>query len=128
MVLNYNREAGPLMVSPTGQFIVPASCPGFLLVSFITDNMELALENMSRYETDKHIERSLQEKCKINLQLLSLRKDDNVTPEMMIACCENLLVHQRRLSELTNGLRLSISTYYSVLSDGVVCVPWNWKL
>lgn len=38
----YFREAGPLMVSPTGQFIVPSTCPGFLLVNFITENMEEA--------------------------------------------------------------------------------------
>ncbi|CAG9831325.1 unnamed protein product [Diabrotica balteata] len=35
-------EAGPLMVSPTGQFIVPATIPGSLLVNFITTNLEEA--------------------------------------------------------------------------------------
>lgn len=28
-------EAGPLMVSPTGQFIVPSSMPGKKIISFI---------------------------------------------------------------------------------------------
>lgn len=38
------------MVSPTGQFIVPASCPGFLLVNFITDNLVIAKEKMILYQ------------------------------------------------------------------------------
>ena len=42
-------NAGPLMLSPSGQFIAPSSCPISLLVSFITDNMEEA-----RARLDKH--------------------------------------------------------------------------
>ena len=33
-------ESCPLMISPEGQILVPASCPGFHLVDFITKNME----------------------------------------------------------------------------------------
>ncbi|KAK1131821.1 hypothetical protein K0M31_015975 [Melipona bicolor] len=42
-------EAGPLMLSPTGQFIVPSSCPSFLLVNFITDNLEEATKRLHHY-------------------------------------------------------------------------------
>jgi hypothetical protein len=48
-------EAGPLMVSPTGQFIVPATYPGRFLVDFITTHMDEAsvkLENYSRYSNN----------------------------------------------------------------------------
>jgi hypothetical protein len=43
-------EAGPLMVSPTGQFIVPSSLPGALLVTFITSNLDEAKEKMNVYK------------------------------------------------------------------------------
>lgn len=33
-------ESSPLMVAPEGQILVPASCPGFLLVDFLTQNMK----------------------------------------------------------------------------------------
>lgn len=50
MTLGCFREAGPLMVSPTGQFIVPASCPGFLLVNFISQNLKDADKRMADYK------------------------------------------------------------------------------
>lgn len=43
-------ESGPLMLSPTGQFISPARCPGSILVDFITKNLELARENTKFYK------------------------------------------------------------------------------
>lgn len=38
------------MVSPTGQFIVPSTCPGSLLVDFITDNLSDAAHRTSVYK------------------------------------------------------------------------------
>lgn len=38
------------MLSPTGQFIVPSSCPGFLLVNFITDNLDEATKRLNHYD------------------------------------------------------------------------------
>lgn len=43
-------EAGPLMISPTGQIILPSTCPCFLLVDFISNNMEKALERREIYD------------------------------------------------------------------------------
>lgn len=47
---SFVREAGPLMLSPTGQFIVPASCPAFLLVAFISENLDEACQLLQRYK------------------------------------------------------------------------------
>lgn len=47
---NFFSEAGPLMVSPTGQFIIPSSLPGQLLVNFLTENMEEAKIKAKNYE------------------------------------------------------------------------------
>lgn len=43
-------EAGPLMVTPTGQLITPSSCPGPILVDFISKNLETARKNMIEYD------------------------------------------------------------------------------
>lgn len=50
-VFSLFREAGPLMVSPTGQFIAPATCPGSILVDFLTTNMDEAAQKSKEYET-----------------------------------------------------------------------------
>lgn len=42
-------EAGPLMISPTGQLIVPATHPGPLLVDFITNHLDEAAEKQAIY-------------------------------------------------------------------------------
>lgn len=42
-------EAGPLMLSPTGQLISPSTCPGFLLVDFISKHLEEALIRQTAY-------------------------------------------------------------------------------
>lgn len=117
-------EAGPLMVSPTGQLIAPATCPGFMLIDFITTNLPIAKEHMKKYEQEKHIERELTERCIERLRLKSLTKDDSVTPEKMIATLNELL----KLNSLQfKDIELHIANYYSVLTDGIVCIPWDFN-
>ena len=43
-------ESGPLMVSPTGQLISPSTCPGFLLVDFISKNLDEATIRQAAYK------------------------------------------------------------------------------
>ncbi|XP_053978970.1 T-cell activation inhibitor, mitochondrial isoform X2 [Hylaeus anthracinus] len=121
-------EAGPLMLSPTGQFIVPSSCPSFLLVNFITENLEEATKRLHHYNNVKHIEHELHDKAVQALGLTTLNKDDSITPDLMIQCCERLLLHKRVLAPLLEGVMLWVTHYYSVMSDGVLCIPWDWKL
>ncbi|GFS75336.1 DUF4461 domain-containing protein, partial [Nephila pilipes] len=77
-------EAGPLMLSPTGQFIVPASCPAFVLVDFISKNMEEANRRLQLYNTMKRDEQIIRDQCMSRLGLSALEKDDNITPDLMI--------------------------------------------
>ncbi|XP_043262287.1 T-cell activation inhibitor, mitochondrial isoform X1 [Colletes gigas] len=121
-------EAGPLMLSPTGQFIVPSSCPSFLLVNFISENLEEATKRLHHYNNVKHIEHELHDKAVQELGLTALNKDDSITPDLMIQCCERLLLHKRVLAPLLEGVMLWVTHYYSVMSDGVLCIPWDWKL
>ncbi|XP_078036460.1 T-cell activation inhibitor, mitochondrial isoform X3 [Augochlora pura] len=120
-------EAGPLMLSPTGQFIVPSSCPSFLLVNFITENLEEATKRLHHYNNIKHVERKLHDTAIKELGLINLNKDDSITPDLMIQCCERLLLHKGVLAPLLEGVMLWVTHYYSVMSDGVLCIPWDWK-
>lgn len=121
-------EAGPLMLSPTGQFIVPSSCPSFLLVNFITENLDEATKRLHHYNNIKYVERELHDKVVKELGLTVLNKDDSITPDLMIQCCERLLLHKNVLAPLLEGVMLWVTHYYSVMSDGVLCIPWDWKL
>lgn len=121
-------EEGPLMLSPTGQFIVPSSCPASLLVSFLSENMSEAEQLLHNYQMNKHVERDLHKQCVAEFELKSLHKEDNVTPDLMIECCARLLEHKNHLSAILKGRYLWITNYYSVMSDGQICIPWNWKL
>ncbi|XP_012142099.1 T-cell activation inhibitor, mitochondrial isoform X1 [Megachile rotundata] len=121
-------EAGPLMLSPTGQFIVPSSCPSFLLVNFITENLDEATKRLHHYNNIKYVERELHDKAVKQLGLTALNKDDSITPDLMIQCCERLLLHKNVLAPLLEGVMLWVTHYYSVMSDGVLCIPWDWKL
>lgn len=121
-------EAGPLMVSPTGQFIVPSSCPSTLLVNFITDNLDEAKRLNKHYQSHKHIEKDLEKKCVDEFELSDISKDDNISPDLMINCCSRLLRNKESLKYLLEGSHLYVANYYSIMSDGQICIPWNWKL
>ncbi|XP_050294163.1 T-cell activation inhibitor, mitochondrial [Anthonomus grandis grandis] len=121
-------DAGPLMVSPTGQFIVPSSLPGPNLISFISTNLEEAKYRANIYKCDKVMEKTLHQQCILEFQLSSLNKDDNITPDLMIKFCKEFLKYKDEIKQYTKDLHVSVSTYYSVLSDGVICIPWNFIL
>ncbi|CAG4974291.1 unnamed protein product [Parnassius apollo] len=120
-------EAGPLMVSPTGQFITPSSCPADELIAFIADNLDEATLLLTEYSINKHVEKALYTEVKERFGLLELHKDDNITPALMIMCCQRLLTRIDKLSTKLRGNILYVTHYYSVLSEGVLCIPWDFK-
>lgn len=73
---------------------------------------------------NKYIEKELHRKCKDQLKLEALLKDDSIDPIKMINCLENLLNTNIEISRCT----LLITHYYSILSDGTVCIPWDFTL
>lgn len=79
------------------------------------------------YFRNKHVEKSIEKECLRQLELADLHKNDNINPDLMIQCCERLLLNKRELKNLKN-IQLNIATYYSVLDDGAVSIPWNWQL
>lgn len=58
------------------------------------------------------------------MNLKSLTKDDSIDPSKMIECLNKLLKSEINLRNTI----LYITHYYSVLSDGTVCIPWDWIL
>ncbi|XP_046450179.1 T-cell activation inhibitor, mitochondrial-like, partial [Daphnia pulex] len=120
-------EAGPLMLSPSGQFITPSSCPISLLVSFMTANLEEARARLDRYVADVKQEKDLIAQCVQTFGLLALDKDDNVTPSECSQCCNQLLKQVDYLRPYLQHGRVRITHYYSLLSDGEMCIPWYAK-
>lgn len=70
------------------------------------------------------MERELHARCIAELQLQSLSKDDSIDPNKMISCLNRLLSvrDELRLQQTV----LHITHYYSVLTDGTACIPWDW--
>lgn len=72
---------------------------------------------------NKHIERELYEQCIHKMSLLRLTKDDSVDPNRMIECLERLIKSDVQMRNCV----LHITHYYSVQSDGTICIPWDWR-
>lgn len=72
------------------------------------------------------MEEMVSEECKKHFQLLSLNKEDNVSPDKMTQCCERLLEDKIYLEEGLNHSKLNIAHYYTVMQDGEISIPWNW--
>ena len=64
--------------------------------------------------------------CQDQLQLSSLAKDDAITPQQMTECCQNIIDDYYELANLLQGTKLKVSTYYTVMRDGELTIPWNW--
>ena len=62
------------------------------------------------------------------LGLIQLDRDESLDPKNMVDCCSRLLENASMLRHLTHGNHILVTRYYSVNADGVICIPWNWKL
>lgn len=86
-------------------------------------NLKTLAENfLFSLRRNKFIEKELHENCVKTLGLSLLTKDDSVDPDRMIECLKRILDADIRL----NNCNLHITHYYSVLSDGTMCIPWDW--
>lgn len=55
--------------------------------------------------------------------LQRLYKEQSVSSEQMVESCKRLLEEPTELPRM----HLCISHFYSVLQDGDLCIPWDWK-
>ncbi|KAG9476107.1 hypothetical protein GDO78_002931 [Eleutherodactylus coqui] len=107
-----------------GHFIIPAVCDPPSLQWFLLAHAEKAREKLKRKAELKIEEQALIKACKEGASLSRLYKEPSVSSEQMISCCRRLI--EEPLPNLL-GMHLCVSHYYSVLQDGDLCIPWNWK-
>ncbi|XP_046767181.1 T-cell activation inhibitor, mitochondrial isoform X4 [Gallus gallus] len=107
-----------------GHFTIPTVCDPATLQWFIIAKAQEARENLKRREEMMITEKELIDTSAEKFSLDRLYKEPSVTSAQMIDCCKRLL--QESLPYL-QGMHLCISHFYSVLQDGDLCIPWNWK-
>ncbi|XP_052042863.1 T-cell activation inhibitor, mitochondrial isoform X3 [Apodemus sylvaticus] len=56
--------------------------------------------------------------------LEKLYKEPSISSRQMVDCCKRLLEHSL---PYLYGMHLCVSHFYSVMQDGDLCIPWNWK-
>ncbi|TRY90615.1 hypothetical protein DNTS_003684 [Danionella cerebrum] len=107
-----------------GHFIIPTMCDGLHLQSFLQSQAPEARRRLQHNSTLEAEEASLISSCVHTLSLRSLCKETSVSSGQMIPCCQRLI--QQSWPSM-QGLRLCISHFYSVMQDGDLCIPWDWK-
>uniref|UniRef100_A0A1A8BSD7 T cell activation inhibitor, mitochondrial n=1 Tax=Nothobranchius kadleci TaxID=1051664 RepID=A0A1A8BSD7_NOTKA len=122
MVLENDRATPRL--HEMGHFIIPTTCdPPKLQVFLQSHAAEARRRTLLRNQLQMEEEAVLRS-CLQTLSLRSLSKEPSVSPTQMIQCCTRLVqLHP----PLLQGLHICVSHFYSVLQDGDLCVPWDWK-
>ncbi|XP_006893116.1 PREDICTED: T-cell activation inhibitor, mitochondrial [Elephantulus edwardii] len=122
MILNSDRYAPSL--HELGHFNIPVLCDPASLQWFILTKAEQARENLKKKEELKVIENELIKASTKKFSLEKLYKEPSVSSKQMVDCCKRLL--EQSLPYL-HGMHLCVSHFYSVMQDGDLCIPWNWK-
>ncbi|KAK7115132.1 T-cell activation inhibitor, mitochondrial-like [Littorina saxatilis] len=119
-------ENAPMTLTSTGSFLIPASMPGTMVIDYIHTHKAEAYTVLRDIHSSLRKEAECVEKCALALELLEISKDENVTPQQMISCCERLTSEYWRLCVSLHQSRIQVSHYYSVMQDGKICIPWDW--
>uniref|UniRef100_A0A8D2QTM3 T cell activation inhibitor, mitochondrial n=1 Tax=Zosterops lateralis melanops TaxID=1220523 RepID=A0A8D2QTM3_ZOSLA len=122
MILESDRYAPSL--HEFGHFMIPTVCDPAALQWFIFSKAQEARENLKRKEEMMITEKELINTSMERFSLDRLYKEPSVSSAQMIDCCKRLL--EESLPYL-QGMHLCVSHFYSVLQDGDLCIPWNWK-
>lgn len=107
-----------------GHFSIPSVCDPASLQWFLVTHAQKARDNLKRKEELKFVEQELTKACTDRASLSRLYKEPSVSSKQMIDCCRRLI--EEPLPSL-DGMHLCVSHYYSILQDGDLCIPWNWK-
>ncbi|KAJ8004856.1 hypothetical protein DPEC_G00140650 [Dallia pectoralis] len=107
-----------------GHFIIPPTCEPSLLQAFLQNRAHEARQRISHRNQLRLEEEEVLLRCLEALALRSLSKEPSVSHTQMIPCCRRLLEER---SPLMEGLRVEVSHFYSVMQDGDLCIPWDWK-
>ncbi|TSK34849.1 T-cell activation inhibitor, mitochondrial [Bagarius yarrelli] len=107
-----------------GHFIIPTMCHPVHLQNFLQKHAPEARRRLQRKQQLEAEEEAAVSICVQGLSLQSLSKEPSVSSSQMIPCCRRLLEER---SPYMQGLHLCISHFYSVMQDGDLCIPWDWK-
>uniref|UniRef100_UPI00398EB68A T-cell activation inhibitor, mitochondrial isoform X1 n=2 Tax=Pristiophorus japonicus TaxID=55135 RepID=UPI00398EB68A len=107
-----------------GQLSMPITCDPTALQWFILAHAQTARTYLRREEELEVEQEKLNIRCTERFGLKRLYKESSVSNQQMVTCCQRLL--EGHISEL-QGMHLCISHFYSVLQDGDLCIPWDWK-
>ncbi|MBN3305556.1 TCAIM protein, partial [Amia calva] len=107
-----------------GHFIIPSACEPTTLQWFIQTKAPEARRRMKRRDELEAEENDLVLYCLESLSLKRLYKEPSVSSKQMIPCCRRLMEER---CPYVQGMRLCVSHFYSVLQDGDLCIPWDWK-
>ncbi|XP_072906196.1 T-cell activation inhibitor, mitochondrial isoform X1 [Hemitrygon akajei] len=121
MILEKGSSAPSLL--KTGQLRVPVACDPTTLQWFILSHAQTARDFLRNEEELKIQQEDLLKACTEKFWLKRLYKEQSISSGQMIQSCKRLLEEQMELP----GIHLCISHFYSVLQDGDLCIPWDWK-
>lgn len=107
-----------------GHFIIPTMCDTLQLQNFLQSQAHEARRRMLSKDRLEAEEEDIISSCLEDLCLRSLSKEPSVSSNQMIPCCRRLMEER---SPQMQGLHLCVSHFYSVMQDGDLCIPWNWK-
>ncbi|KAL4233988.1 hypothetical protein ACF0H5_005643 [Mactra antiquata] len=126
LVLVVECESGPLALSNCGQFLVPASIPGTIMLNFLVENRDRAATFLIDAKLHTFYMEQVLDQCNDYLNVSSIIKDDAITPTQMTECCQRLLDYRGVINPFLQDTQLKISSFYTVMKDGEVTIPWNW--
>ncbi|XP_068425674.1 T-cell activation inhibitor, mitochondrial isoform X2 [Clinocottus analis] len=107
-----------------GHFIIPTNTDPAKLQVFLQSHAPEARQRTQYKDQLRAEEAALLQQCVQTLSLRSLSKESSVSSVQMLACCRRLLEQRPALMQ---GLHVRVSHFYSVMQDGDLCVPWDWK-
>ncbi|XP_039592615.1 T-cell activation inhibitor, mitochondrial isoform X1 [Polypterus senegalus] len=107
-----------------GHFNIPIIFDPSTLHWFVQTNAQEARQRIKRKEELEAEENALVLICAERLSLKRLYKESSISNSQMIPCCQRLIEEG---FPLLQGMYLCVSHFYSVLQDGDMCIPWDWK-
>ncbi|XP_060680220.1 T-cell activation inhibitor, mitochondrial isoform X3 [Hemiscyllium ocellatum] len=122
-IILQNDSSAPSLLK-AGQLSIPVTCDPTTLQWFIQAHSQRARTYLRKEEELELKQKTLIRDCTERFGLQRLYKEPSVSSQQMVKCCQRLL--EGHIGEL-QGMHLCISHFYTVLQDGDLCVPWDWK-
>lgn len=124
LTMTLENDRSTVSLHELGHFIIPTMCDPTPLRDFLQKNAQEARKRLLHKDQLATEEEGVVSSCIQYLSLRSLSKEPSISSSQMIPCCRRLLEES---FPHVQGLHLCISHFYSVMQDGDLCIPWDWK-